>query len=199
MWNCNPTQCERLLTTIRFSFPTECHQASMCLRHLPRSQPLTCPPKLCSTLSPGVFLNNASHFGPDLVRFRAVFHLPGNVLCGSRGVWGPPNFPAHAISRRGCWRAPRNQSEFMMILCTLGGAARRPRNPAPCVFATRVCCTSTKRMPCRTGKVASPRRILKARRASSTRGAIPRAVPSLIRLPRVRPAPPLSLIPSSPR
>jgi hypothetical protein len=61
----------------------------------------------------------------------------------------------------------------MMMLATLGGAARRPRNPAPCIFAMRVYWASTKRMPYRPDTVASPRRIRKARRAPATRSAFP--------------------------
>jgi len=69
-------------------------------------------------------------------------------------------------------------------------------------FATRVCLTSTKRVSCRTETVASPRRIRKAHRAPSTRGALPRALLPLlflIRLLRPRPAPASAANPSFPR
>lgn len=81
---------------------------------------------------------------------------------------------------------------IMMMFATLGGAARRPRNPAPCVFVTRACWASTKRVPCRTDMVASPRRIRKAHRAPSTpRGAFPcAALPLLCLIWLLRQGPP---------
>jgi hypothetical protein len=166
----------------------------MCLRHLPRSQPLSCPQAVQYVKPRRRFQNRASPFGPDFVseQFQPPATHSRHTAAVSRSL---------GSSQLHCARFPGGDVgmgaaasvRIMMMLATLGGAARRPRNPAPCVFVTRVCWASTKRVPCRTEMVASPRRIRKAHRAPYTpRGAFPCvALPllSLIRLLRPRPAP----------
>lgn len=165
---------------IRFSFPTVCHQASTCLRHLPQSQPLTFLqatlyvkpgrrlPKMRFSLRPRscqylgnfslrqlqhVLCGSVAEFGVLPTSLRTRFPA-GDVWHGRNGI--SPNYDTHHPRRGG---SPSEES-------------------APCVFATRVCWTSTKRVSCRTETVAYPRRIRKAHRAPSTRSAFPFTAPS---------------------
>ena len=75
------------------------------------------------------------------------------------------------------WAGAAAPVQIMMLPTTLGGAAYCPRNSARhlAFWRLRVCRTSAKRMSCRAETMALPRRIRKAHRAPSTRGAFPSA------------------------
>jgi hypothetical protein len=166
----------------------------MCSRHLPQIQPLTF---LQATLyvKPGRRLPKKMRFSLRARSCQWVISASGNlqhVLCGSVAEFGVlPNslrtrFPAGDV-----WHVRYGISpKYDTYHPRRGGSLSE--ESAPCVFATRVCWASTKRVSCLTETVAYPRRIRKAHRAPSTRSAFPFTAPLLflIQPPRPRPAPP---------
>jgi len=105
-----------------------------------------------------------SPFGPDFGQF-------------APGVLGSSQLSLRTISRRGCWHGRRGISPNYDDTYHPRRGGSPSEEPGTLRFATRVCWTSTKRVSCRTEIVASPRRIRKAHRAPSTRGAFPCATP----------------------
>jgi hypothetical protein len=166
------------------------------LRHLPRRQPPTCPqavqyvkpcrrfPRPCFSLRPR-FCQLSEQLQPPAThsRYSVMF----------RGVWGPPNFTARTISRRGCWHGRRGISPNYDDTCHPRRGGSPSEEPGTLRFCDARLLDIDKTRVCRTETVASPRRIRKAHRAPSTRGAFPCAAPlpllSLIWLLRPRPAP----------
>ena len=151
----------------------------MCSRHLPQSQPLTCLQAI-QYVKPSRRLPN-----PALLISAPIFSISGQFQppapCSryfaavSRSL-GSSQLHCARDFQPGMFGTGATAS--VMIFTTLGEAARHPRKPAPCVFAMRVCWTSTKRVSCLTETVAYPRRIRKAHRAPSTRSAFPCTAPS---------------------
>ncbi|KAI0282433.1 hypothetical protein BC826DRAFT_285375 [Russula brevipes] len=168
-----PSRCKRLLTK------SDSHS-----HYMPPGVHVVAPP----AAKPATNL-------PPSYTSRFSLRQPTAMYCAavSRSL-GSSQLHAHAISRRGCGHERRGISPNYDDACHPRRGGSPSEEPGTLRFATRVCWTSTKRVSCRTEIVASPRRIRKAHRAPSTRGAFPCATPfpffSQIRLLRPRPAPP---------
>jgi len=78
----------------------------MCSRHLPRSQPLTCLQAIQYVKPSRRFPKTALLIRPRSCLYLASFILRQPAACTlrrCRGVWGPPNFAAHAIPAGDVW------------------------------------------------------------------------------------------------
>src|SRR5258708_21184929 len=114
----------------------------MCSRHLPRSQPLTTLQAIqyvkpsrrlpkTALLASAPILSVSGQFQPPAtysMYFAAVSRSLGSSQLHCARDFQPGLFGISATA-----------SVPIMILTTLGEAARHPRHSAPCLFLTRVC------------------------------------------------------------
>jgi hypothetical protein len=166
----------------------------MCSRHLPRSQPQTCLQAIQYVKPSRRLPKTALLTRPRSCPYLASFILRQPAACTlrrCRGVWGLPNFTAHAISSRGCIGMGATASSYLppserrLAIREIRHLAFLRRASAG--HRRNACSVEPKQWR---NHAASARRIVRHPRVAPF---LVRLLPllSLIQLPRPRPAPPL--------